>query len=171
MCRWQCRVGFNATPLVVHVQCTYSTSGNLDCCCVHVHLYCLAVYWSISMFSLLCRISSRSLRESWVAILRMWCWLCSWPLESMMHLSYTKQLRSVYIYSISSKFRHTSKLCCPQNLAAYFSQLNPMNATLEISPHGTGSTTIYVCAHTLYMYAHTNRLIIEAVYVCTCWSL
>ena len=49
----------------------------------------------------------------------------------------------------------------PSNVATDFSQLIPINTTLKISTHGTyGSTTIYVCTHTLYV--HT---IIEAVYV------
>ena len=166
--RW---VGFNATPLVVHVQCMYSTSYSLDCCNVHVYLYCLAVYWSTSVFSLLCRISSKSSRESWVAILRMWCWLCSWPRESMMHLSYTKQLRCIYIYCISLKSCHTLKSRRPRNLATYFSHLIPINTALEISRHGIGSPTVYVCAYTLDMYVHTIKLITEAVQAHACWSL
>ena len=43
------------------------------------------------------------------------------------------------------------------------------NTALEISPHGMGLTTIYVCACTLY--THTNRLITEAVYACAYQSL
>ena len=38
----------------------------------------------------------------------------------------------------------------------------PINAALEISPHGKGSTALYVYTHTSYV--HTNRLIIEPVY-------
>ena len=48
-------------------------------------------------------------------------------------------------------------------------QLVPINAALEISPHGKGSTAIYICARTFYM--HTNRLIIEAVYTSVCIDL
>ena len=70
------------------------------------------------------------------------------------------------IYSISLKSRHTSKSCCPQNVAAYFSQVIPINAALEISRHGKGSTTIYVCERALYV--HTGRFIIEAAYTHAC---
>ena len=63
-----------------------------------------------------------------------------------------------HVYRISSKSHHTSKSC-----SILHSQLIPINAALEILPHGTGSTTIYACAHALYV--HTNRLITEAVYV------
>ena len=38
-----------------------------------------------------------------------------------------------------------------------------------MSPHGTGSTTIYVCARALYV--RTNRLIIEAMYIHVCMSI
>ena len=43
------------------------------------------------------------------------------------------------------------------------------NAALEISPHGKGSTAIYIYACTFCM--HTNRLIMEAVYRDACQSL
>ena len=39
----------------------------------------------------------------------------------------------------------------------------PNNAALEISPHGKGSTAIFICAWAFYV--HTTRLIIEAVYM------
>ena len=38
-----------------------------------------------------------------------------------------------------------------------------INTAIEILSHGKGSTAIYVCA-----CMHTNRLIIEAAYVCAC---
>ena len=66
-------------------------------------------------------------------------------------------------YRISSKSRHTSKSQRPRNLAACFCILIPINVALEISPHGKGSLAIYVCAYALYV--HTNRLIIEGVYM------
>ena len=40
---------------------------------------------------------------------------------------------------ISSKSRLTSKSHHPQNVAACFCQLIPINAALDISPHGKGS--------------------------------
>ena len=66
-------------------------------------------------------------------------------------------------YRISSKSRRTSKSRRPRNVAASICHLVPINATLEISPHGKGSIEISVCAGTFYV--HTTRLIIEAVYV------
>ena len=83
-----------------------------------------------------------------------------------------------YCYHISSKSHCTLKSLHPWIAATYFSQLIPINATLEISPHGKGLTTIicvYVCAHTLYV--HTNRLpklcIRVHVDLCRCcpWNL
>ena len=47
-----------------------------------------------------------------------------------------------------------------------FLPTHPINATIEILPHGKGSTAMYVCA-----YVHTNRLIIETAYVHACRSL
>ena len=41
-----------------------------------------------------------------------------------------------------------------------------INAALKLSPHGKESTAISVC--TRAFYAHTNRLIIEAVYARAC---
>ena len=55
-------------------------------------------------------------------------------------------------YHISSKSRCTSKSCRPRNVAASICQLVPINAALEISPHGKGSTAISVCTHTLRAY-------------------
>ena len=66
-------------------------------------------------------------------------------------------------YRISSKSRRTSKSRRPRNVAASICHLVPINAALEISPHGKGSIEISVCAGTFYV--HTTRLIIEAVYV------
>ena len=66
------------------------------------------------------------------------------------------------VYRSSLKSRRTSKSRHPWNVAASICQLVPINAALEISPHGKGSTTISVCARTFYV--HTTRLIIEAVY-------
>ena len=65
-------------------------------------------------------------------------------------------------YRISSKSRHTSKSSRPRNLAASICQLVPINAALQISPHGKGSTAISVCAQAFYV--HLTRLIINAVY-------
>ena len=48
-------------------------------------------------------------------------------------------------------------------------QLVPINAALEISPHGEGSTAISICTRTFYV--HTTRLILEAVYARACRSL
>ena len=64
--------------------------------------------------------------------------------------------------------RCTSKSHHPQNLAAYFSQLIPINAALEISLHGTGSTTIYVCARTLYVQRYMYWEVTDAVYARAC---
>ena len=72
-------------------------------------------------------------------------------------------------YRISSKSRRTSKSRRPRNVAASICQFVPINAALEISPHGKGSTAISVCARAFYV--HTNRLIIEAVYARACRSL
>ena len=62
----------------------------------------------------------------------------------------------ISIYRISSKSHH------PRNLTASICQLVPINAALEISPHGKGSTAISICAQAFYV--HTTRLVIEAVY-------
>ena len=53
-------------------------------------------------------------------------------------------------YRISSKSRRTSKSCRPRNLAAPRRRLVPINAALEISPHGKGlSDSKYTeCRHT-----------------------
>ena len=67
------------------------------------------------------------------------------------------------IYRISSKSRRTSKSRCPRNVTASICQLVPIKAALEISPHGLESTAVSVCACAFYV--HTNRLIIEAVYI------
>ena len=56
------------------------------------------------------------------------------------------KLDTMYIY-ISWKSRHTSKSHYPKNVATCFCQLTPINAAPKISPHGKGSTAIYVCAH------------------------
>ena len=64
------------------------------------------------------------------------------------------------IYRISSKYRHTSKSRCPRNVAACFCELIPINAALEMSPHGKGSPAI--------IYTHTRIIpayITEAVRV------
>ena len=92
------------------------------------------------------------------------------------HASIQQLLVIFNIYCISSKYHHTLKSCHPRNVAVYFSQLIPINVTLEISPHGTGSTSIYaykglqaldvhVCTH---MHIQINRLITEAVYTHAC---
>ena len=39
---------------------------------------------------------------------------------------------------------HTSKSHHPQNVTACFSQLIPINATLEVELYGKGSTTMYI---------------------------
>ena len=64
-------------------------------------------------------------------------------------------------YRISSKSRRTSKSCCPQNVAACFCELIPINAALEILPHGKGSpatvrmSTCTLCAYKLaYYWSH-----------------
>ena len=73
------------------------------------------------------------------------------------------------IYRISSKSRPTLKSRRPRDLAVSICQLISINAALEISPHGKGSTAISVCVRAFYV--HTTRLIIEAVYVRACQSL
>ena len=55
----------------------------------------------------------------------------------------------------SLKSRCTLKSCCPRNVAAYFSQLIPKNATLEISLHGKESTTT-ICMRTRIIRATTQ---------------
>ena len=72
-------------------------------------------------------------------------------------------------YRISSKSRCTSKSRRPRNVVTSICQLVPINAALEISPHGKGSTGISLCAHAFYV--PTNRLIVEVVYVRACQSL
>ena len=62
-----------------------------------------------------------------------------------------------------ARYRISSKSRRPRNVAASICQLVPINAALEISPRGKGSTAISVCARTFYV--HTTRLIVEAVYV------
>ena len=46
----------------------------------------------------------------------------------------------IHSYRISSKSRRTSKSCRPRSLAAPMRRLVPINAALEISPHGKGSS-------------------------------
>ena len=69
------------------------------------------------------------------------------------------------MYCVSSKCHCTSKSRHPQNVATCFCKLIPINAALEISPHGQGSPATYICAHVLYM--DTNRLSC----VCACLSI
>ena len=47
-------------------------------------------------------------------------------------------------YRISLKSRCTSKSRRPQNVAACFCELIPINAALEVLPHGKGSPVQYV---------------------------
>ena len=70
------------------------------------------------------------------------------------------KIHKMQIYRISSKSCCTSISRCTRNLAAYFSQLIPINAALKISLHGTGST---ICVRARALYVHTNT---EAVCVC-----
>ena len=73
---------------------------------------------------------------------------------SIQHLEY-----AFYIYCISSKSRRTLKSCRPRNLAASICQLVPINAALEISPHGKGSTTISVCARAFCVHSYIGLLL------------
>ena len=57
----------------------------------------------------------------------------------------------------------------PPSKCCHIYLLTRPNAALEISPHGKGSTAIYIYACTFCM--HTNRLIMEAVYRHVCQSL
>ena len=76
---------------------------------------------------------------------------------------------SIGEWRLLCKYRISSKSRRPRNVAASICQLVPINAALEISPHGKGSTAISVCTRAFYV--HTNRFIIEAVYTCACRSL
>ena len=93
--------------------------------------------------------------------------------ESGTNVGFNFQTRTMHPsqpqYRISSKSRCTSKSHRPRNLAASICQLIPINAALEISPHGKGLTAISVCARAFYL--HTNRFIIEAMYAHACQSL
>ena len=93
-------------------------------------------------------------------------WLSRWRGEEREREKY---ISLVYMYRISSKSRRTSKSHRPRNVAASICQLIPINAALEISPNGKGSTAISGCAHAFYL--HTNRFVIEAVYARACRSL
>ena len=57
------------------------------------------------------------------------------------------------------------EILLPLNGAACFWQCISMNATLKISPHGKGSTAIYVCTRALYV--HTIGLLLRLC-MCTC---
>ena len=80
-----------------------------------------------------------------------------------------KSHRDLYpvIYRISLKSRRTLKSRRPRNVAASICQLVPVNAALEISLRGKGSTAISVCTRAFYVY-----IIVEAVYarvdLCRC---
>ena len=78
-----------------------------------------------------------------------------------LHRNDSRNIMNV-IYCISLKSRHTSKSRRPRNVTTYICQLVPINAALEILPHGKGLTAISVCAQAFYV--HTTRLVIEAVY-------
>ena len=72
--------------------------------------------------------------------------------------SYLLMLHTWTLYHIAMKSHCTLKSGCPQNISAYFSQFIAINAALEISPHGTGSTMICICAHALYMHTKCTHM-------------
>ena len=55
------------------------------------------------------------------------------------------RMDSIGEWRLLCKYRISSKSRCPRNVAASICQLIPINAALEISPHGKGSTAISVC--------------------------
>ena len=65
---------------------------------------------------------------------------------------------------ISSKSHRTLKFFRPRNVTTCFCQLIPVNAALNILPHGKELTDINACIRALYMYGHT----LQAYQLCMC---
>ena len=69
------------------------------------------------------------------------------------------------MYYTSLKSRHTSKFRHLRNVNACFCQFTPINATLEILPHGKGLIAICICICTRTLYMNTNSSLLK---LCTC---
>ena len=111
---------------------------NLSILC---HAHCSFTAWVRAA-----SISRQSALIVWHNAFNMLCRLptCTYICTYVVCLCYVNFYLAATVYCISSKFH------CPRNVAACFCQLVPLNAALKISPHGKGSTAIYVCTHASY---------------------
>ena len=72
-----------------------------------------------------------------------------------------------YVCFIRASLTLTNPILSDYNV----SQLIPINAALEILPQGTGSTTIYVCVHTLYVHTKLIGSLLKLCMHVVCRSL
>ena len=126
----------------MHVHISDVVKGFI-CCCLHRRIYDVLTY-VFFFFNVIFGVVMCFLRVFGVFIFTM---------VMLFRLDWDVYMRGLEgwdtgkcTYRISSKSRCTSKSRRPRNLATYFSQHILIKAALEMSPHGTGSTTINVCA-------------------------